>query len=93
MGLGKCEFDGDHDECDCQKRQRARTLVHHTIVDALVRFLKDVGMVGVQAEYKYWDPARVGTDRIRHGGCRMLFALTPILKWNTSWMPEYFGTA
>ena len=45
VGLGRCEFDGDHDECVCEKRQWARTLVHHTIVDALVRFLKDVGMV------------------------------------------------
>ena len=65
VGLGKCCFDGDHDECDCQKQQWAKTLVHHTIVEALVRFLKDCGMVGVQSEYKYWDSARVGKDGTR----------------------------
>ena len=32
---------------DDPKRQWAKTLVHHTIVDALVRFLKDCGMVDV----------------------------------------------
>jgi len=41
---GMCAgFDGDHDECDCPKRQWAKSLVHHTIVDALCRFLKDCG--------------------------------------------------
>ena len=59
------EFDGDYDECDDPKRQWAKTLVHHTIVDALVRFLKGCGMVDVKKEYKYWDPAREGTDGSR----------------------------
>ena len=59
------EFDGDYDECDDPKRQWAKSLVHHTIVDALVRFLKDCGMVEVKKEYKYWDPARVGKDGSR----------------------------
>ena len=62
---GIVEFDGDYDECDDPKRQWAKTLVHHTIVDALVRFLKDCGMVDVKKEYKYWDPAREGTDGSR----------------------------
>ena len=44
---------------------RAKTLVHHTIVDALVRFLKDCGMVDVKKEFKYWDPAREGSDGSR----------------------------
>ena len=91
VGLGKCEFDGDHDECDCQKRQWARTLVHHTIVDALVRFLKDVGMVGVRAEYKYWDPARVGTDTTRrvpdvvctHPHTQVEYVLDARIFWNS----------
>ena len=65
IGLGKCCFDGDHDECDCPKRQWAKSLVHHSLVEALVRFLKDVGMVEVKSEYKYWDSARVGTDSTR----------------------------
>ena len=58
-------FDGDYDECDDPKRQWAKSLVHHTIVDALTRFLKDCGMVEVKKEYKYWDPARVGKDGSR----------------------------
>ena len=58
-------FDGDHDECDCPKRSKQKTLVHHALVNALVRFVKDCGMVDVSAEYKYWDPARVGTDGTR----------------------------
>ena len=37
-------------------------VVHNTVVDALCRFLKDCGMDDVQAEVKYWDPARIGTD-------------------------------
>ena len=65
VGLGTCVFDGDHDECDCPKRQRQKTLVHHALVAALVRFVKDCGMVDVRAEFKYWDPARVGTDGTR----------------------------
>ena len=65
VGLGTCVFDGDHDECDCPKRQRQKTLVHHALVAALVRFVKDCGMVDVSAEFKYWDPARVGTDGTR----------------------------
>ena len=40
-------------------------MVHHSVVDALVRFLKDVGMINVKAEFKYWDPVRVGTDATR----------------------------
>ena len=47
------------------KRQWAKSLVHHTIVDALVRFLKDCEKVEVKKEYKYWDPARVGKDGSR----------------------------
>ena len=65
VGLGKCVFDGDHDECDCPRRSKQKTLVHHALVAALVRFVKDCGMVDVSAEYKYWDPARVGTDGTR----------------------------
>ena len=41
-GLGKCVFDGDHDECDCPKRSKQKTLVHHALVAALVRFVKEV---------------------------------------------------
>ena len=44
---GVVEFDGDYDECDDPKRQWAKTLVRHTIVDVLARFLKDCGMVDV----------------------------------------------
>jgi len=47
------------------QRQWAKTLVHNTLVDAVVRFCKDCGMVGVQAEVKYWDPRRVGSDGSR----------------------------
>ena len=65
MGLGHNVFDGDHDEADCPKRGWSRTMVHNTIVDALCRFLKDCGMENVQAEVKYWDPARIGTDGSR----------------------------
>ena len=38
-------------------------------------------------------PSARGYGYDARGECRMLFALTPILTWNTSWMPEYFGTA
>ena len=58
-------FDGDRDECMDPQRQWAKTLVHNTLVDAVVRFCKDCGMVGVQAEVKYWDPRRVGSDGSR----------------------------
>ena len=58
-------FDGDHDECDGPKRQWAKTLVHHTIVDALARFVTDCGMTNVRKEFKYWDPVREGTDGSR----------------------------
>ena len=43
-------------------------MVHHTIVDALVRMLKHCGGFvegSIKSEYKYWDPARVGTDGTR----------------------------
>ena len=33
VGLGKCVFDGDHDECDCPKRSRQKTLVHHDCLE------------------------------------------------------------
>ena len=64
-GLGRNVFDGDHDEADCAKRGWSRTMVHNTIVEALCRFLKDCGMDNVQAEVKYWDPARIGKDGSR----------------------------
>ena len=41
-------FDGDFDECMDPKRQWTKTLVHNTLVDALVRFVKDCGMVDVR---------------------------------------------
>ena len=47
------------------KRQWTKTLVHNTLVDALVRFVKDCGMVDVRYEFKYWDPVRVGSDGSR----------------------------
>ena len=65
---GVRRFDGDHDESDCMKRGWNKTLVHHTIVDALVRMLKHCGGFvegSIKSEYKYWDPARVGTDGTR----------------------------
>ena len=58
-------FDGDFDECMDPKRQWTKTLVHNTLVDALVRFVKDCGMVDVRYEFKYWDPVRVGSDGSR----------------------------
>ena len=61
----RADFDGDHDECDCPKRQWAKSLVHHTIVDALCRFLKDCGFDNVDKEVKFWDPCREGTDKSR----------------------------
>jgi hypothetical protein len=50
------------------QRQWAKTLVHNTLVDAVMRFCKDGWMVGwldVQSEVKYWDPRRVGSDGSR----------------------------
>ena len=58
-------FDGDFDESMDPKRQWTKTLVHNTLVDALVRFVKDCGMVDVRYEFKYWDPVRVGSDGSR----------------------------
>ena len=43
-------FDGDFDECGDPKWQWTKTLVHNTLVDAVMRFCKDCGMVDVQAE-------------------------------------------
>ena len=40
-------------------------MVHHTIVDALCRFLKDCGFDNVDKEVKFWDPCREGTDKSR----------------------------
>ena len=70
MGLrgvsGKARgFDGDHDECADPQRQWTKTLVHNTLVDAVMRFCKDCGMVDVQSEVKYWDPRRIGSDGSR----------------------------
>ena len=45
--------------------QWAKSLVHHTIVDALCRFLKDCGFDKVDKEVKFWDPCREGTDKSR----------------------------
>eukprot|EP01046_Picozoa_sp_COSAG06_P047823 COSAG06_NODE_7031_length_2666_cov_3.938839_3_plen_53_part_01 len=40
--------------------------MHHTIVDALCRFLKDCGLFhNVEKEVKHWDPCREGTDKSR----------------------------
>ena len=50
---------------DTSKWQWTKTLVHNTLVDAVMRFCKDCGMVDVQAEVKYWDPRRVGSDGSR----------------------------
>ena len=63
-------FDGDYDECGNPQRQWTKTLVHNTLVDAVMRFCKDCGMVDVQSEVKYWDPVRIGTEcfRMRPGG-------------------------
>ena len=47
------------------QRQWTKTLVHNTLVDAVMRFCKDCGMVDVQSEVKYWDPRRVGSDGSR----------------------------
>lgn len=58
-------FDGDYDECDDPQRQWAKTLVHHTIVDAIARFVRDCGMTKIRTEFKYWDPVREGTDGSR----------------------------
>ena len=72
-------FDGDHDEADCAKRGWSRTMVHHTFVDALCRFLKDCGMDDVMSEVKYWDPARIGSDgssRVGRIGGRTKLMLT-----------------
>ena len=68
---GVRRFDGDHDESDCMKRGWNKTLVHHTIVDALVRMLKHCGGFvegSIKSEYKYW-MIRRGSERMEHDAC------------------------
>ena len=80
-----------YDEADDPKRAWQRTMAHNTIVDALCRFLKDCGMDGVQAEFKYWDPARVGKDGSRrvpdvvctHPRTGVEYVLDARIYWNT----------
>ena len=90
-GVRRRVFDGDYDEADDPKRAWQRTMAHNTIVDALCRFLKDCGMDGVQAEFKYWDPARVGKDGSRrvpdvvctHPRTGVEYVLDARIYWNT----------
>eukprot|EP01043_Picozoa_sp_COSAG02_P067477 COSAG02_NODE_10858_length_1844_cov_1.455899_2_plen_160_part_00 len=76
-------FDGDFDECMDPKRQWTKTLVHNTLVDALVRFVKDCGMVDVRYEFKYWDPAERGR---MNSGARFIYG-TASTTYRTSLVP------
>ena len=56
--------------------------------------LKDVGMVGVRSEYKYWDSARVGTDMTRrvpdvvctHPHTQVEYVIDARIFWNSTWV-------
>ena len=60
-------FDGDYDECDDPQSQYAKTLVHHTIVEAIARFVRDCGILLLSDTYRSRRPPKTRPGSILGG--------------------------
>jgi hypothetical protein len=72
---------GDHQEANCRRLNRVRTLVHDQLCNLIMQLMIQGGLKGIRLEYRQWDPSPIGKCGTRR--------VPDVVGWSADGQTEY----